>query len=520
MSSIQRALISVSDKTGIVEFAQQLRAAGIEILSTGGTARLLSDNGIEVIEVSDYTGFPEMMAGRVKTLHPKIHGGILGRRGSDDTVMQEHEIPAIDMVVVNLYPFEQTVASPDCDLATAIENIDIGGPTLIRAAAKNHAAVTVLVDSADYPQVLEEMAANQGEVSAATRFRLAVKTFEHTARYDGAIANYLGSLNPGGEREAFPQTLSLQYSKVQSMRYGENPHQGAAFYIERSGPEACVATARQLQGKALSYNNVADTDAALECVKQFDEGPACVIVKHANPCGVALGANLLDAYDRAYRTDPESAFGGIIAFNQALDTETAAAIIERQFVEVIIAPGIDDEALPLLAAKKNVRVLACDAWSEDTTSRLDFKRVNGGLLVQDADLALLSETRVVSARAPGERELKDLLFSWRVCKFVKSNAIVYGRDAMTIGVGAGQMSRVNSARIAAIKAEHAGLDVKGSVMASDAFFPFRDGIDQAAGAGITAVIQPGGSMRDEETIGAANEHDMAMVFTGMRHFRH
>jgi len=520
MSAIQRALISVSDKTGVVEFARQLHAVGVEILSTGGTARLLSDNGIEVTEVSDHTGFPEMMAGRVKTLHPKIHGGILGRRGTDDAVMQSYNIPPIDMVVVNLYPFEQTIAGPDCDLATAIENIDIGGPTLIRAAAKNHAAVTVLVDSADYPQVLEEIAANQGEVSAATRFKLAVKTFEHTARYDGAIANYLGSLTTAGERQAFPQTLSLQYGKVQSMRYGENPHQGAAFYIEHSGPEACIATARQLQGKELSYNNVADTDAALECVKQFAEAPACVIVKHANPCGVALGDSQLDAYDRAYRTDPESAFGGIIAFNQALDAETAGAIIERQFVEVIIAPEIDDEALPLLAEKKNVRVLVCGAWSDDAVGRLDFKRVNGGLLVQDADLELLSETRVVTGRAPGDAEMKDLLFSWRVCKFVKSNAIVYGRDAMTIGVGAGQMSRVNSARIAAIKAEHAGLDVKGSVMASDAFFPFRDGIDQAAGAGITAVIQPGGSMRDEETIAAANEHGMAMVFTGMRHFRH
>jgi len=520
MSVIQRALISVSDKTGVVEFAQQLLAAGVEILSTGGTARLLSDNGIAVTEVSDYTGFPEMMAGRVKTLHPKIHGGILGRRGTDDAVMQEHDIPPIDMVVVNLYPFEQTIASPDCDLATAIENIDIGGPTLIRAAAKNHAAVTVLVDSADYPQVLEEMAANQGEVSAATRFGLAVKTFEHTARYDGAISNYLGSLTTGGEREVFPQTLSMQFNKVQSMRYGENPHQGAAFYVERSSPGACIATARQLQGKELSYNNVADTDAALECVKQFAEGPVCVIVKHANPCGVALGGSLLDAYNRAYRTDPESAFGGIIAFNQALDAETASAIIDRQFVEVIIAPEVDEEALPLLAKKKNVRVLVCGTWSGDAAGRLDFKRVNGGLLVQDADLELLKEARVVTGRSPGDGEMKDLLFSWRVCKFVKSNAIVYGRDSMTIGVGAGQMSRVNSARIAAIKAGHAGLDVKGSVMASDAFFPFRDGIDQAANAGITAVIQPGGSMRDDETIAAANEHGMAMVFTGMRHFRH
>ena len=520
MAVIQRALISVSDKSGIVEFAGQLHNAGVEILSTGGTAKLLSDNGIAVIEVSDYTGFPEMMAGRVKTLHPKVHGGILGRRGSDDAVMQEHGIPPIDMVVVNLYPFEQTVANPDCDLATAIENIDIGGPTLIRAAAKNHAAVTVLVDNADYAKVLEEMAASQGEVSAATRFRLAVKTFEHTARYDGAIANYLGTLTDDGEKEAFPHTLSMQYKKVQSMRYGENPHQGAAFYVEHNTAEASVATAAQLQGKALSYNNVADTDAALECVKQFDEGPACAIVKHANPCGVALGSSPLEAYGRAYSTDPESAFGGIIAFNQALDAETARAIIDRQFVEVIIAPEVNDAALALLVEKKNVRVLACGAWPATAAERLDFKRVNGGLLVQEADLALYNETRVVTERAPGEAEMKDLLFTWRICKYVKSNAIIYGKDAMTIGVGAGQMSRINSARIAGIKAGHAGLEVKGSVMASDAFFPFRDGIDQAAEAGITAVIQPGGSMRDEETIAAANEHGMAMVFTGMRHFRH
>jgi phosphoribosylaminoimidazolecarboxamide formyltransferase/IMP cyclohydrolase len=520
MSRIKRALISVSDKNGVVEFAAKLHAAGVEILSTGGTAKLLADNGVPVIEVSDHTGFPEMMAGRVKTLHPKIHGGILGRRGIDDAVMQEHGIPPIDMVVVNLYPFEQTVAKPDCDLETAIENIDIGGPTLIRAAAKNHAAVTVVVDSADYPLIIDEMAAGQGAVSDATRFRLAVKTFEHTARYDGAIANYLGALNGAGESQAFPQTLTLQYRMVQHMRYGENPHQGAAFYVEHAEGGASVATARQLQGKELSYNNVADTDAALECVKQFETAPACVIVKHANPCGVAVSESLLDAYNRAYSTDPESAFGGIIAFNRPLDAATAAAIIERQFVEVIVAPQIEDEALPVLAQKKNVRVLACGNWPSTAVGRLDFKRVNGGLLVQEADIALLNESRVVTERAPSEAQMNDLLFAWRVAKFVKSNAIVYARDNMTIGVGAGQMSRVNSARIAGIKAEQAGLEVKGSVMASDAFFPFRDGIDQAAAAGISAVIQPGGSMRDEETIAAANEHGMAMVFTGMRHFRH
>jgi phosphoribosylaminoimidazolecarboxamide formyltransferase/IMP cyclohydrolase len=520
MNPIKRALISVSDKTGVAEFARQLQSMGVEILSTGGTARLLADAGIPVIEVSDHTGFPEMMDGRVKTLHPKIHGGILGRRGADDGVMREHGIPPIDLVVVNLYPFEQTVAKPGCDLPTAIENIDIGGPTLLRAAAKNHAAVTVVVDAADYETVLAEMRANSGAVTDTTRYSLAVKTFEHTAHYDGAIANYLGARNLPEADGAVPRTLSLQFRRVQAMRYGENPHQKAAFYVEHKTTEASVATARQLQGKELSYNNVADTDAALECVKTFSEGPACVIVKHANPCGVAFGATLLEAYDRAYSTDPESAFGGIIAFNGELDAATAQAITERQFVEVIIAPEVSAEALKVLAAKKNVRVLACGHWGQAPAARLDFKRVTGGLLVQDADLLLSAEIKGVTLRAPTEAEMRDLLFAWRVAKFVKSNAIVYGRDGMTIGVGAGQMSRVNSARIAGIKAEHAGLQVKGSVMASDAFFPFRDGIDQAAAAGITAVIQPGGSMRDEEVIAAADEHGMAMVFTGMRHFRH
>ncbi len=520
MNPIKRALVSVSDKTGVAEFARQLQSMGVEILSTGGTAKLLAEAGIPVVEVSDHTGFPEMMDGRVKTLHPKIHGGILGRRGVDEGVMREHGIPPIDLVVVNLYPFEQTVAKPGCDLPTAIENIDIGGPTLLRAAAKNHAAVTVVVDAADYETVLAEMRANSGAVTDATRYSLAVKTFEHTAHYDGAIANYLGARNLPGADGAFPRTLSLQFRRVQAMRYGENPHQKAAFYVEHRTTEASVATARQLQGKELSYNNVADTDAALECVKTFSEGPACVIVKHANPCGVAFGATLLEAYDRAYSTDPESAFGGIIAFNGELDAATAQAIAERQFVEVIIAPEVSAAALAVLAAKKNVRVLACGHWSQAPAQRLDFKRVTGGLLVQDADLLLSTEIKGVTLRAPTEVEMRDLLFAWRVAKFVKSNAIVYGRDGMTIGVGAGQMSRVNSARIAGIKAEHAGLTVKGSVMASDAFFPFRDGIDQAAAAGITAVIQPGGSMRDEEVIAAADEHGMAMVFTGMRHFRH
>ncbi len=521
MSKITRALISVSDKTGIVEFAKSLYTYhGIEILSTGGTAKLLADNGIPVIEVSDYTGFPEMMDGRVKTLHPKVHGGLLGRRGTDDAVMQEHDIPPIDMVVVNLYPFEETVAKPDCSLADAIENIDIGGPTMLRSAAKNHAAVTVVVDAADYNRVLNELKDNKGEVTAATRFDLAVKTFEHTSHYDGAIANYLGRIDSEGNRASFPRTFNSQYHKVQEMRYGENPHQAAAFYVEQKTDEASIATARQLQGKELSYNNIADTDAALECVKQFSDSPSCVIVKHANPCGVSSSHSLLQAYENAYATDPESAFGGIIAFNQELDGETAETIVERQFVEVIIAPKISQDAIKAVAKKKNVRLLECGEWPEQPAARLDFKRVNGGLLVQDADLQLYNELKVVTRRQPSEDEMRDLLFSWQVAKFVKSNAIVYARNNMTIGVGAGQMSRVNSARIAGIKAEQAGLEVKGSVMASDAFFPFRDGLDQAAENGIRAVIQPGGSVRDDEVIAAANEHDIAMVFTGMRHFRH
>ncbi|MEJ2424374.1 MAG: bifunctional phosphoribosylaminoimidazolecarboxamide formyltransferase/IMP cyclohydrolase [Candidatus Thiodiazotropha sp.] len=519
MTAIKRALISVSDKTGIVEFARALAERDIEILSTGGTSKLLTQNDVPVTEVSEYTGFPEMMDGRVKTLHPKIHGGILGRRGTDDRVMKENGIGGIDLIVVNLYPFEETVAKPDCDLETAIENIDIGGPTMLRAAAKNHKDVTVVVDAADYERVLSEMSSNGNAVTLTTRFDLAVKTFEHTARYDAAIANYLGC-RLGEEVSDFPRTLSLQFKQQQSMRYGENPHQKAAFFVEHRIDEASVATARQLQGKELSYNNIGDTDAALECVKSFDEGPACVIVKHANPCGVAYGESLLQAYDRAYSTDPESAFGGIIAFNGELDGDTAQAIVDRQFVEVIIAPAISEAAIEAVSAKKNVRLLCCGEWTSEAIHRTEYKRVNGGLLVQDTDLPLTHEIKVVTQRQPSEQEMRDLLFTWRVAKFVKSNAIVYGRDGMTIGVGAGQMSRVNSARIAAIKAEHAKLEVKGSVMASDAFFPFRDSIDNAAQAGIAAVIQPGGSMRDEEVIAAANEHGMAMVFTGMRHFRH
>ncbi|NWG39249.1 MAG: bifunctional phosphoribosylaminoimidazolecarboxamide formyltransferase/IMP cyclohydrolase [Hydrogenophilaceae bacterium] len=516
---IERALISVSDKSGILEFARALATLGVEIISTGGTAKLLAENGLKVIEISDYTGFPEMLDGRVKTLHPKVHGGILGRRDLPEHVatMQEHGIGNIDLVCVNLYPFVQTVSKPGCTLEDAIENIDIGGPAMVRSSAKNHAFVAIVTDPADYAKVIEEMKANGGAVTGKTRFSLAIKAFEHTAAYDGAIANHFGKLVAESD---FPRSINLQFQKAQGMRYGENPHQNAAFYVEAGAKEASIATAKQLQGKELSYNNIGDADAALECVKQFDQGPACVIVKHANPCGVAYGKNLLEAYDRAYQTDPESAFGGIIAFNGELDAETMKSIVERQFVEVIIAPKVSAAAVEIAAAKKNVRVLECGQWPAEPGKRLDFKRVNGGLLVQEADLALTNEIKVVTKRAPTEQEMRDLLFAWRVAKFVKSNAIVYAKDNMTIGVGAGQMSRVNSARIAAIKAEHAGLKVTGSVMASDAFFPFRDGIDSAGEAGIQAVIQPGGSMRDEEVIAAADEHGMAMVFTGMRHFRH
>lgn len=518
--NIRRALISVSDKTGIVEFAQTLSQQGVEILSTGGTYKLLQESGIPAVEISEYTGFPEMMDGRVKTLHPKVHGGILARRGTDDAIMAEHGINPIDMVVVNLYPFAQTIAKPDCDLPTAIENIDIGGPTMVRAAAKNFKHVAIVVNASSYATVTEEMAANNGALCAETRFDLAVQAFEHTSAYDGDIANYLGQQVPGGESQ-FPRTFNLQFEKVQAMRYGENPHQKAAFYKESGATEASVTTATQLQGKELSYNNVADTDAALETIKLF-EPPTCVIVKHANPCGVAIGATLLEAYEKAFATDPESAFGGIIAFNRELDALTAQAIVDKQFVEVIIAPTVTAEASAVVSSKKNVRLLACGRWDNSAQPAYDFKRVTGGLLVQDRDNGLITEAEleVVTKRAPTEDEIRDLLFAWKVGKMVKSNAIVYAKNHQTIGVGAGQMSRVNSARIAAIKAEHAGFEVKGSVMASDAFFPFRDGIDNAASVGITAVIEPGGSMRDDEVIAAADEHDMAMVFTRMRHFRH
>ena len=519
MTPVRRALISVSDKSGIVEFAQGLNARGVEILSTGGTYKLLKENDIPAVEVSDYTGFPEMMDGRVKTLHPKIHGGILGRRGQDDGVMETHGINPIDMVVVNLYPFAATISRPDCDLPLAIENIDIGGPTMVRAAAKNHRDVTIVVSAGDYGRVLAELESYDGHTTLDTRFDLAIRAYEHTAAYDGMIANYFGCLTEGGS-ERYPRTFNLQLEKVQEMRYGENPHQSAAFYRQSSNVEVGISSAEQLQGKALSYNNVADTDAALECVKTFDS-PACVIVKHANPCGVAIADDLLSAYDLAFHTDTESAFGGIIAFNRELDGKTAEAIVERQFVEVIIAPEVSPEAVAAVAAKENVRLLRTGEWQAPAPAR-DFKRVNGGLLVQDRDDGMVTraDLTVATERAPTDAEWEDLLFAWKVAKFVKSNAIIYAANQRTIGVGAGQMSRVNSARIAAIKAEHAGLEVKGAVMASDAFFPFRDGIDNAAERGIAAVIQPGGSMRDEEVIAAANEAGMAMVFTGMRHFRH
>ena len=521
LKKVSRALISVSDKNGIVDFARALQELNIELLSTGGTFRLLKENNISVTEVSDYTNFPEMMDGRVKTLHPKVHGGILGRRGVDDEVMEEHSIKPIDMVVVNLYPFASTVSDPTCTLTDAIENIDIGGPTMVRSAAKNHKDVAVLVNNSDYAEVVEELKKNQGQLKYQTRYELMVKAFEHTAGYDGMIANHFGARGTDNTARDFSNTFNMQYFKTQEMRYGENPHQKAAFYTEASPTEASVATAKQLQGKELSFNNIADTDAALECVKQFDE-PACVIVKHANPCGVAVAADIGAAYELAFATDPESAFGGIIAFNRELDSKTARAICEKQFVEVIIAPTVSADASAVVAEKKNVRLLACGMWDSQRPNDFDYKRVNGGLLIQDRDNGMVCERdlKVASKRIPTSSEMSDMLFAWKVAKMVKSNAIIYAKNNQTIGVGAGQMSRINSARIASIKAEHAGLDVVGAVMASDAFFPFRDGIDNAGKAGISCIIQPGGSMRDDEVITAANEHGMAMVFTGMRHFRH
>ena len=517
---VRRALLSVSDKTGLVELARALAARDVEILSTGGTASLLASSGLSVREVSAYTGFPEIMAGRVKTLHPKIHGGLLGRRGIDDQVMALHGIHPIDLLVVNLYPFAETVSRPNCRYAEAIENIDIGGPAMLRAAAKNHESVAVTVDPADYPALLAELAAHGGCTTAATRSRLAAKAFAHTARYDTMVASYLTSRQEPAA-EPFPATLPLVFEKAQELRYGENPHQQAALYREPMAREPGVANAQVLQGKDLSFNNIADADTAIECVRQFEE-PACVIVKHANPCGVAVAGLPREAYDRAYRTDPTSAFGGIIAFNRELDAALAATILERQFVEVLAAPAVAPEALQVLAGKPNVRVLAVGSLDHPPANEIEYRSVTGGLLAQTRDTACVraEDLTVATRRKPTEQELADLLFAWRVCKFVKSNAIVFARDGATVGVGAGQMSRVYSIRLAAQKAADEKLTVAGAVMASDAYSPFRDNMDVAAGYGIRAVIQPGGSKRDPEVIAAADQHGMAMVFTGIRHFRH
>jgi phosphoribosylaminoimidazolecarboxamide formyltransferase/IMP cyclohydrolase len=520
MTASKQALISVSDKTGVLELARGLARLGFGILSTGGTARLLAEAGVEVTEVGDYTGFPEMLDGRVKTLHPKVHAGILARRdlAAHMQAMAHAAIPTIDIVVVNLYPFVQTVARPGCTLEEAIESVDIGGPTLVRAAAKNYQHVAIVTDPQDYSEVLGELATSGGALSLATRSRLARKAFSHTAAYDGAISNYLTAFDAQGQRNASPEQLNLNYAKVQDLRYGENPHQQAAFYRDLKRVPGALSNYVQLQGKELSYNNIADADAAWECVKTF-EGPACVIVKHANPCGVAVGASTLPAYQRAFSTDPTSAFGGIIAFNRELDAATAQAVMQ-QFVEVLVAPAVSAEARTALASKQNVRVLAVAL--EPGSNDFDTKRVGGGLLVQTPDTRNVgaAELRVVTRVQPTPQQLQDLLFAWRVAKFVKSNAIVFCKDGTTVGVGAGQMSRVDSARIAAIKAQNAGLTLAGSVVASDAFFPFRDGLDVVVDAGARAVIQPGGSMRDEEVIAAADEHGIAMVFTGVRHFRH
>ena len=520
---IKQALISVSDKTGILEFARELSARGVKLLSTGGTAKMLAENGLAVTEVADYTGFPEMLDGRVKTLHPKVHGGILARRDFPEHIaaLEQHGIPMIDMVVVNLYPFQQTVAKTECSLEDAIENIDIGGPTMLRSSAKNHKDVVVIVDPSDYQIVLNEMSSNQNEVSYDTKFTLAKKVFAHTAQYDGAITNYLTSLGEDkahSTRSGFPQTLNLHFEKVQEMRYGENPHQSAAFYRDLKAHEGALANYSQLQGKELSYNNIADADAAWECVKSF-EASACVIVKHANPCGVALAETPFEAYSKALQTDPTSAFGGIIAFNRKVDAK-AAEVVAKQFVEVLIAPSFTAEAKQIFAAKQNVRLLEITLGK--AINDFDFKRVGGGLLVQSPDAKTITQDalRVVSKLQPTSQQMSDMLFAWRVAKYVKSNAIVFCGNGMTLGVGAGQMSRIDSARIASIKAQNANLSLLGSAVASDAFFPFRDGLDVVVDAGATCVIQPGGSMRDQEVIDAADERGVVMLYTGIRHFRH
>ena len=516
MFNVRRALVSVSDKRGLIPFVEGLAKLGVEVLSTGGTCRQLREAGLDVVEVSEKTGFPEIMDGRVKTLHPVIHGGLLGRRGTDEAVMEEHGIEPIDLLVVNLYPFEQTIAREDATIDDAIENIDIGGPAMIRAASKNHDGVAVIVEPDDYDGVLEAL--NGDGLAIEDRRRLAAKAYAHTASYDTAITKYLsGSLGD----DVLGDRFLYSGSRSQTLRYGENPHQQSSFYVDQQAAPGSLAAAKQLQGKELSYNNIADSDAALECVKQF-ENPACVIVKHANPCGVAVAGDITDAYEKAFKTDPTSAFGGIIAFNRPLDAKTASAIIDKQFVEVIIAPEVAADAAEICAAKKNVRVLETGAWDDASAGGFDFKKVSGGLLVQTSDLGKITEgdLKVVTELAPTPEQIQDMLFAWTVVKYVKSNAIIFCKDNMTIGVGAGQMSRVYSTKIAAIKAADENLEVKGSVMASDAFFPFRDGIDAAAETGISAIIQPGGSMRDDEVIQAANEHGLAMVFTGMRHFRH
>jgi len=521
MAAIKQALISVSDKSGVLEFAQGLHQLGVKILSTGGTAKLFSDNGIPCTEVADYTGFPEMLDGRVKTLQPKVHAGILARRDLPEHVatLERHGIPTIDLVVVNLYPFAATVAKPNCNLEDAIENIDIGGPTMVRAAAKNHGHVAIITEPADYADVLAEMQTNGGGVSDATRFDLAKKAFSHTAAYDSMISNYLTTIGSDGSKSEFPAQINFNFAKVQDMRYGENPHQHAAFYRDLNPVKGGISDYTQVQGKELSYNNIGDADAAWELVKSFDQ-PACVIVKHANPCGVAVADSALNAYKLAYLTDTTSAFGGIIAFNRELDEASAAQITANQFVEVIIAPSATEAALKVTAAKQNVRVLTVPL--SNAHNQFDFKRVSGGLLVQSPDTlnVQLGQLKVVSKVQPTQQQLQDLLFAWRVAKYVKSNAIVFCKNGQTLGVGAGQMSRVDSTRIASIKAQNAGLSLVDSVVSSDAFFPFRDGIDVLAAAGAKAVIQPGGSMRDEEVIAAADEHGLAMVLTGFRHFRH
>lgn len=516
LSPVKRALLSVSDKTNIVSLAATLAKLNIEILSTGGTAKLLKENNIPVTDVSDYTGFPEIMGGRVKTIHPKVAGGILGRRAIDAEVMSEHGIEAIDLVVVNLYPFQKTIASPTHQLGDAIENIDIGGPNMIRAAAKNYLDVAVVVDTDDYGFITDELTETDG-LSEKTRYELMKKAFGHTADYDNTIAAYFAKRD---NESVFPEHLHLSFEKKQDLRYGENPHQQAALYVESNADSISVTTAKQIQGKALSFNNIVDADTAFECVKSFSD-TACVIVKHANPCGVAIANEVLTAYEQAFKTDPTSAFGGIIAFNKKVSTDVAEKITSQQFVEVVIAPEFSEEALAVFSKKKNVRLLATGYWQQ-ATQDFDYKRIPSGLLIQSRDDKIVTQAdlKVASKRQPTEAELNDLLFTWKVAKFVKSNAIVYAKNNMTIGVGAGQMSRVYSAKIAQIKAADESLDVAGSVMASDAFFPFRDSIDAAAEAGVTAIIQPGGSIRDEEVIAAADEHNIAMVFTGIRHFRH